>query len=262
MPVKRQPRILIVLAHPDDETLVSGTIALNIHAGASVCLVCATNGGGGLAPAETSEKELSEMRKESLKQACAILGVQRLELLESRIQLDHSLNRTNYAAVIDKHRQWVMELLDDFLPDTVITFGPEGLTGHATHIMVGLLTTQAVLLSKRRRLYYLAFSKAEVSGILNWFLKNPAVTRQYAEEVRRKPNLGAESPVLYPVSDTIITTRVDIADVIDVKRRAWQCHCTQGGGGRVLDAFGANLTESFVRVLPRPEPHEPIEDQL
>lgn len=258
-----QPRILVVLAHPDDETLVAGTIALQVREGASVCLVCATNGGGGLAPAGVSGKELSEMREESMRKACATLGVQRLEFLESRMQLDYCLTRQNYGAVLETHRKWTTEILDEFLPDVVVTFGPEGLTGHATHTMVGFLTTQAVLLSRKPpRLYYTAFSNTQVTAILDWFQKNPLVTNRYAEEVRQKPNLGAQSPVLYPVSDTLITTTVDIADVMDIKRRAWRCHSTQGGGGRVLDAFGANLTESFVRVLPRPEPGEPLGGQL
>jgi len=261
--MKNQQKILVILAHPDDETLVSGTLALCTKKGASVCLVSATDGGGGWAPGGISEKELSAIRRESLRKACATLGIQRLEFFEERSRLPFCLNGKNYTAVIDQHRQWVMDLIGDISPDAVITFGPEGLTGHATHIMVGSMTTQAVLLSQvQPHLYYSAFSRGQTTAILEWFKENSIVADHYAAEVRVKPNLGSELPQLFSVPDSVITTIIDISSVICLKQQAWRCHSTQGGGGRVLDAFGANLTESFVRVLPKMPPGTPIETEL
>ena len=38
-----------------------------------------------------------------------------------------------------------MKILDEERPDVVVTFGPDGITGHPDHITIGAATTEAFL---------------------------------------------------------------------------------------------------------------------
>src|ERR1700721_2665855 len=77
-------KLLVVLAHPDDETVMAGTIARYSSEGMRITLICTTNGGGGTAPEGVSHEDLCQTRKRELRAACEVLGVSRLELFEDR----------------------------------------------------------------------------------------------------------------------------------------------------------------------------------
>lgn len=67
-------RVLAVIAHPDDETKFSGTLALQARAGIEVTLAVALNGNlGGLMGAEPDVR--ARTRHQEMQQACDILGV-------------------------------------------------------------------------------------------------------------------------------------------------------------------------------------------
>lgn len=240
-------RMLVVLAHPDDETTFGGTLARYARAGVRIALVCTTNGGGGLAPAGVEPGQLAKIRQDELRQAGRILGIERIEFLEDRDEREAHLTRHNYAEVVDRHRQWISGLIEEMSPDVVLTFGSDGLTGHRTHIMVGELTTEAVKQSSSRpKLFYIALAPRQVERMKRWFEDNPAILRSYAEEVNANPRLGSPTPVLYAVPDEDIAVSIDISEYLDIKREAYRCHQTQGGGGGILEVFGLEATECFV----------------
>src|SRR3569833_4359961 len=75
-----EPRILLVLAHPDDESIETGaTMAKYAAEGAYVCLVTCTRGEQGEVIPEDlrhlSGAALGEYRAGELARACAALGV-------------------------------------------------------------------------------------------------------------------------------------------------------------------------------------------
>ena len=76
-------------------------------AGARVTLVCATNGSGGPDPQRLGCEKVARVRQEELREACHVLGVNRLEFLEDRDEPHGNLNRTNYVGVIGSHCRWV-----------------------------------------------------------------------------------------------------------------------------------------------------------
>src|SRR5438309_226037 len=80
--------LFLVHAHPDDESLATGgVIALAARAGHRVVLVTCTGGEEGAThdpDADAARHRLGEVRAEELRRACAILGVDRLELLGYR----------------------------------------------------------------------------------------------------------------------------------------------------------------------------------
>ncbi|MFP3905034.1 MAG: PIG-L deacetylase family protein [Armatimonadota bacterium] len=67
-------RVLAVVAHPDDESLLSGTLALQSRAGIDVTLAVACNGNmGGLMGAKPQVR--AQTRHEEMQQVCEVLGV-------------------------------------------------------------------------------------------------------------------------------------------------------------------------------------------
>jgi len=65
-------RALFVVAHPDDETKFSGTVALQARAGIEVTIAVALNGNlGGLMGADTHER--AQTRHREMQQACDVL---------------------------------------------------------------------------------------------------------------------------------------------------------------------------------------------
>lgn len=122
-------RLAAVLAHPDDESrLIGGTLARAAAEGALVSLYCATQGEAGDArrpPAETAA-----LRDGELRAAAAALGIGELWLDTFP---DGGLAEVDPDAVIAR----IVRFLRATRPQAVLTFGPDGRTGHPDHIAVG-----------------------------------------------------------------------------------------------------------------------------
>jgi LmbE family N-acetylglucosaminyl deacetylase len=84
-PRHEPPRLLLVVAHPDDETFGCGSLLLAAAAaGWATTVVCATRGEAG-EPAPGTDlagQTLAQLREEELREAAGLLGVARLELLD------------------------------------------------------------------------------------------------------------------------------------------------------------------------------------
>jgi LmbE family N-acetylglucosaminyl deacetylase len=150
-------RLLGVFAHPDDEVFCAGgTMARAAEAGADVMIVSATRGERGQIrdPAAATRRTLGAVRERELRAAAAELGVQHVRAL-------------NYAdGTLARHRSAlgaaVADIMRQFDPDAVITFGADGGYGHPDHVAVSGLTTQAFLALARdhnrgQRLYHAVF---------------------------------------------------------------------------------------------------------
>lgn len=151
--------LVAVLAHPDDESFaVGGTLAKYAAEGANVDLIVATRGEAGI-PGKRSW-EAAEIRESELWRACLNLGIRRLEFLGfTDGQLAEVPEETAVTRLVEKIRR--------SHPDVVITFGPEGISGHPDHVAVSRWTTVAFdRLSQEpggpRRLYYILPSEAGV----------------------------------------------------------------------------------------------------
>ena len=132
--------ILGVWAHPDDEAFLSGGImAAARDAGQAVAVVTATLGEHGTPdPVAFPPHELTEVRRHELDRSLATLGVHTHRMLGYR--------DGGCAAVAPEHgASRIMQAIDEFEPDTVLTFGPDGYTGHPDHRAVSGWVTEAVL---------------------------------------------------------------------------------------------------------------------
>src|ERR1017187_8795582 len=78
--------LLVVTAHPDDETLMAATMARYADLGKVVALVCCTHGeGGGNGTGKESGRALGMVREAELRQCLRVLGVRHVYFLN---QLD------------------------------------------------------------------------------------------------------------------------------------------------------------------------------
>jgi LmbE family N-acetylglucosaminyl deacetylase len=136
----RQPsRLLGIFAHPDDETLCAGgTLAKYASAGADVRVISLTKGEAGQIrdASAATRATLAGVREKELNAAGNELG-----LVETRC-LDHP---DGGLSAIDSQDLVTLtsELLREIDPDVVITFGPDGFSGHPDHVAVGAAVTAA-----------------------------------------------------------------------------------------------------------------------
>ncbi|MGD9526767.1 PIG-L deacetylase family protein [Pseudonocardia sp.] len=141
--------ILGVWAHPDDEVYLSaGLMAAAAAAGNRVVVVTVTRGERGTDdPARWPPARLAAERLAESAAALALLdaGHERIgrHLLGAdtgRSFLDGHLALGDPAAAVAE----LTRLVDAFAPDTVLTFGPDGMTGHPDHRAVSAWTAAAL----------------------------------------------------------------------------------------------------------------------
>lgn len=131
--------ILGVWAHPDDETFCAGgLLAAATRGGQRVICITATKGEAGSQDLEKWPKNnMGSVRQKELMAALKVLGITDhhwLDYLDGQCaQADASTAAKQIAVLIDKYQ-----------PDTILTFGPDGLTGHSDHQTVSHWVDKAV----------------------------------------------------------------------------------------------------------------------
>lgn len=185
--------ILAVLAHPDDESFpMGGTLAKYAAQGARVTLVCATRGEAGIP--ELSAEATAQVRSQELQAAAAALGLAGVRFLGYH---DGRLAEADPDQAVEQ----LVDILHAEQPQAVITFGPDGISGHPDHLAIHRFTTAAFdRAGLPARLYYLAPSEATLQGC------GVVPDRELAG-----------GPV----------AAIDIADHRVAKVRAMQCHASQ-----------------------------------
>jgi LmbE family N-acetylglucosaminyl deacetylase len=144
------PSILAVFAHPDDESVCSGTLAMAVDRGWQVVLAVATRGEAGeiADPSLATPDTLGKVREIELKAACEVLGIEEVHYLDycdsgmagtQENDLPSSLFRADPWQVTGQ----ITGLIRELRPQIVITFEPKGIYGHPDHIIISRCTTQA-----------------------------------------------------------------------------------------------------------------------
>lgn len=143
--------VLGVWGHPDDEAYLSaGLMAAAVENGQRVVCVTATKGEAGFPDDDArSEEERRAVREAELRKCLDVLGVREHRWLPypdggcHEVPVDDAVGR-------------LLAIFDEVQPDTVLTFGPEGQTGHVDHIAASLWTTKAFRRAgePHARLYY------------------------------------------------------------------------------------------------------------
>jgi LmbE family N-acetylglucosaminyl deacetylase len=124
--------ILGIWAHPDDEAYLSGGLmALARDNGSRVVCVTATRGELGTPdPVAWPPERLAAERTVEMARCLDILGVTEHHWLAYR---DGGCAAVPPAPAVAR----LCEVIEEVEPDTVLTFGPDGITGHSDHQTVG-----------------------------------------------------------------------------------------------------------------------------
>lgn len=144
-------RLLVCLAHPDDEAFpVGGALAANTSKGVSVRLVTATLGEEGeIRQAGSATREtIGSVRRQELACSVRTLGLTDHVVLDYRDSgMVGTPSNQHPDAFVNADAQQVVEQLvyqiRSFRPQVLLTFGPDGLYGHPDHIAICRHTTQA-----------------------------------------------------------------------------------------------------------------------
>jgi LmbE family N-acetylglucosaminyl deacetylase len=123
--------ILGIWAHPDDETyLMAGIMAEAVERGDRVSLVTATRGEAGSQDHERwPPDQMGAIRERELDDCLKVLGVTEHRWMDYR---DGTCDAVPHDEAVAK----LQASFEEVQPDSVLTFGPEGMTGHPDHIAV------------------------------------------------------------------------------------------------------------------------------
>jgi LmbE family N-acetylglucosaminyl deacetylase len=139
-PAQAKRPILAVFAHPDDERVIGPLLSRLAREGRETHLVIATDGAKGVRDFAKipAGAELAAARTKEALCAASRLGVRKLHIL--------GLPDGGLASfdVLGRLRTGLAAIIDSVQPAAIITFGPEGGTGHPDHRLVGNVTTQIV----------------------------------------------------------------------------------------------------------------------
>ena len=133
-------KVMVVFPHPDDESFAcGGTLAKCQDHGQQTCLLCITSGCKGRSgPFDIDCREkLARHREQELGKAAEVLGINRLDLFRYP---DGSLEHADREELIAK----IQAAIVDWKPNVVVTFPPDGVTGHPDHIVTCETTTIAI----------------------------------------------------------------------------------------------------------------------
>lgn len=215
----RVERLLVVVAHPDDETFGCGSfLAHAADRGVDVIVACATRGEAG-EPAEGSGiavADLPSVREAELRAAAVHLGVGRVELFDwadSGMDGDPD-GGTLCAASIDDVAAAIVPLIDEIEPTVVLTL--DASDGHRDHVQIRDATLAAVDRATWRtpRTYLHCLPQA--------------LMRRWAEIIRADAPESAYLAVRElgtPPED--VTTVIDTSDLLDRREAAIALHRSQ-----------------------------------
>jgi len=266
-------KILVVLAHPDDESFgMGGTLALYASRGVDVRLVCATRGEMGEIDPEYKETIQSAacLRTQELRCAVEQLGLSELYFLNYRdsgmpgAEANHH-PKALAAQPVEQVAQEVAHLIREVRPQVVLTFDPIGGYRHPDHIAIQRATVRAFELAaspdfadpeglpafQPDSFYFHTMSKTFLKlsvAVMRLFGQNP---REFGRN--KDIDLVSLTEVEFPVH-----AKVNYRPVKDIRRAAAACHASQGGaemqkGLRGLVEFlFAGHNDTFMQAYPEP----------
>ncbi|HEY6607558.1 MAG TPA: PIG-L family deacetylase [Candidatus Limnocylindria bacterium] len=257
--------VLLVHAHPDDESMASGgTIARLVAEGVRVDLVTCTDGAEGeihdpsLDP-EEARPRLAQIRAAEL--ACSVDalggGAVHQHLLGYR---DSGMMGTDanqhpesfWQADIDEATRRLVEIVREARPAAIVTYDENGNYGHPDHINAARIAREAYRASAGEpwevsRFYEIAFARErwfelmatmkergislpwnfdEVADALPADELNPSNAAAVAQ-VGDAIDAEEDWGAEFGRSEEEITTRVDVSAHLNAKRRSMDCHKTQ-----------------------------------
>jgi N-acetyl-1-D-myo-inositol-2-amino-2-deoxy-alpha-D-glucopyranoside deacetylase len=269
-------RLLLVHAHPDDETINNGaTMALYADLGAQVTLVTCTRGEEGevLVPAlahlaSGAEDGLGKHREIELANAMQALGITDYRFLGAPEKsfrdsgmMDTEPNKRPdvfWQADLDTAAQILVKIIHEVRPHVLITYDEIGGYGHPDHIQAHRVAMRAVELAdqwKVQKIYWNTMPKSVL-----------------AESMKKMKELGSDffgaesvDDLPFAKDDKFVTTLIDGEKYVQNKLDAMKAHETQISTDGPFFALSNNLglqiwgDEYYTLVLG--DKAEPLNDQ-
>ena len=230
-------RMLLVHAHPDDETINNGaTMALYAALGAQVTLITCTRGEEGevltpelthLASSETDS--LGEHREIELANAMKALGVTDFRFLaegegkyrDSGMMGTEPNNRPDvfWQADLEEASDYLVKVIEEVKPHILITYDEIGGYGHPDHIQAHRVAMRASEKSKWQiqKIYWNTMPKSVL-----------------AESMAKMKELGSDffgadnvDDLPFAKEDSFVTSLIDGNSYVDAKMAAMKAHHTQ-----------------------------------
>ncbi|MEN9542758.1 MAG: hypothetical protein RJB54_802 [Actinomycetota bacterium] len=233
-------RLLLVHAHPDDETINNGaTMALYVERGVKVTLVTCTRGEEGevLVPelahlASNQEDKLGKHREGELADAMAVLGVKDFRFLGApqKIYRDSGMMDTEpnkrsdnfWNADLDEAAAHLVEIILEVKPQVMVTYDEIGGYGHPDHIQAHRVAMRAAELARTKGW--------EIQKIY-WNTIPKSVIEQGIEAMKGTGNqfFGVDKAEDFPFAqpDELVTTVIDAEKYAERKMQAMKAHPTQ-----------------------------------
>lgn len=278
-------RLLIVYAHPDDESFANaGTIVRYTAGGADVYYACATRGEAGEVDPKLLEgyADLAARRTDELRHAAKAIALSSIHFLGYRDSgMQGSEANTHPQAFcnapIEQVTAQVVGLIRALRPQVILTFNPYGGYGHPDHIMAH----RAAVAAFHDAADSARFPEQIANGLQPWqvqklyygtfgatFLKTMmAIMRLFGRDPRRFGQNNDVDLTRIVGEITPTTTTVDSAGFLQEKEQAWAAHASQQNGRSPLMGLPKPLrrrlfaNEHFTRVVP-PWHGGPIERDL
>jgi LmbE family N-acetylglucosaminyl deacetylase len=213
-----KPSLLAVFAHPDDETTVGPMLARYAAEGHDVYLASITSGQKGFRAHFNMPigDALGAVREDELRCAARALGIHEPFLMGFE---DQGISSHESAQRVAAR---LREIIRDTRADVIVTWGPDGITGHPDHRMTSNIVSvvfaeQRLLEYKPSKLYFLAFPESR-------FAVNP-------DPLNRKR-------LFITVSDDFITTEIDCRGHLEAGLAAIRCHKSQWRPERMDQVHG------------------------
>jgi N-acetyl-1-D-myo-inositol-2-amino-2-deoxy-alpha-D-glucopyranoside deacetylase len=230
-------RILLVHAHPDDETINNGaTMALYAALGAQVTLVTCTRGEEGevLTPelthlASSQSDALGEHREIELANAMKALGVTDFRFLaegegkyrDSGMMGTEPNNRADvfWQADFEEASDYLVKVIEEVKPHILITYDEIGGYGHPDHIQAHRIAMRASEKSEWQiqKIYWNTMPKSVL-----------------AESMAKMKELGSDffgadnvDDLPFAKEDSFVTSLIDGNSYVDAKMAAMKAHHTQ-----------------------------------
>jgi N-acetyl-1-D-myo-inositol-2-amino-2-deoxy-alpha-D-glucopyranoside deacetylase len=238
--------LLLVHAHPDDETINNGaTMAKYVSEGVRVTLVTCTRGEEGevLVPeladlASSKSDQLGKHREGELANAMAALGVKDFRFLgapevsyrDSGMLGTEPNNRSDvfWQAGLDDAASYLVKIIREVKPQVLVTYDEFGGYGHPDHIQAHRVAMRAAELASDPT--YGTGGVWEISKIY-WNTMPRSVIQEGIDKMKEIGSsfFGAESADDLPFAkpDELVTTLIDGTAFIDAKMAAMASHPTQ-----------------------------------
>ena len=240
MRVSAAKRLLLVHAHPDDETINNGvTMAKYVDLGAQVTLVTCTRGEEGevlvselASLASDKDDKLGEHREIELKDAMVELGIKDFRFLgaPSKKWRDSGMMGTPqnergdvfWQADLDEASNELVKIILEIKPQVLITYDEFGGYGHPDHIKAHRVAMRAA---------ELAANQGWQVNKIYWNTMPRSVIQMGIEKMKEVGSdfFGAESADDLPFAkpDELVSTVVNAPEYVPAKLAAMKAHATQ-----------------------------------